>query len=189
MTTSDEMTPAADESEPAPALSDADESEPALATPHAGTGADREGYLPPAAPSFRVMEVASLAVQLPDQYPMLILREAEGQHRSLSFRIGLAEGVALAYALHRVTAPRPLTHDLLATVIQRLGADVIALRLVGRHGTTYLAELDLMGRQHREVISCRPSDGIALALRQPTPAPVMADERLLSGPGDVPPSA
>jgi hypothetical protein len=136
---------------------------------------------------FTVMNVMSVTVDLPDQYPMLTLQEAQPPLRQLSIPIGLPEGVALAYAIRRLDTPRPLTHDLFATVLRRLGADVVAVRLTGRTGGTYLAELDLMGQRGREVIGCRATDGIALALRQLVPAPLLADERLLDDIGDVVP--
>lgn len=138
-------------------------------------------------PTFRVMDVVRVTVDLPDQYPVVVLQESEPPLRELAFRVGMPEGVALANALRRVESPRPQTHELLVTALQRLGADVVAVRLVGRTGTTYLAELDLMAARGREVISCRPSDGLVLALRQPTVSPVLADERLLAGEGDVAP--
>jgi uncharacterized protein len=139
------------------------------------------------APTFRVMEVVQVTVELPDQYPVVVLQEAEAPRRQLTFRIGMAEGAAMASALRRMESPRPLTHELLATALRRLGADVVAVRLIGRQGTTYAAELDLMAARGREVLACRPSDGIVLALRQRVPAPVLADERLLEGEGDVTP--
>jgi uncharacterized protein len=138
-------------------------------------------------PTFRVMDVVRVSVDLPDQFPVVVLQEAEPPLRELAFRVGMVEGVALANALRRVESPRPQTHELLATTLRRLGVDVVAVRLVGRTGATYLAELDLMGARGREVISCRPSDGLVLALRQPATAPVLADERLLDGEGDVVP--
>ncbi|MGO9456469.1 MAG: bifunctional nuclease family protein [Acidimicrobiales bacterium] len=136
-------------------------------------------------PSFRVMEVVGVTVELPDQYPVVTLQESESPLRELTFRVGMAEGVALSQALRRLKSPRPLTHELLTTVLGRLGADVVAVRLTGRQGTVYLAELDLMSARGREVMSCRPSDGLTIAVRQPVPAPVLADERLLEGDGDV----
>ncbi len=136
-------------------------------------------------PSFRVMEVVGVTVELPDQYPVVTLQESESPLRELNFRVGMAEGVALSQALRRLKSPRPLTHELLTTVLGRLGADVVAVRLTGRQGTVYLAELDLMSARGREVMSCRPSDGLTLAVRQLVPAPVLADERLLAGDGDV----
>jgi bifunctional DNase/RNase len=141
-------------------------------------------------PAFRVVDVLRVVVDLPDQYPLVTLQEAEAPLRELSFRIGMPEGVALAYALRRLETPRPLTHELLANVLWRLGADVVSVRLVGRQGPTYAAELELMAPRGREVLPCRPSDGIVLALRQPVPAPVLADERLLADEEDVlPPGA
>jgi uncharacterized protein len=137
--------------------------------------------------SFRVMDVMSVTVELPDQYPLVTLQEAEPPLRELSFRVGLPEGVALAYALSGVSTPRPLTHELFTTVLQRLRADLVAVRLVSRQGSTYSAEMDVMTAQGREVVPCRPSDGIVLAARQVVSAPILADERLLAGAGDVMP--
>ncbi len=138
-------------------------------------------------PRFRVMDVMSVTVELPDQYPLVTLQEAEPPLRELSFRVGLPEGVALAYALRGVSTPRPLTHELFTTVLQRLRADLVAVRLVSRQGSTYSAEMDVMTAQGREVVPCRPSDGIVLAARQVVSAPILADERLLVGTGDVMP--
>jgi bifunctional DNase/RNase len=131
------------------------------------------------------MDVMDVTLELPGQYPMITLQEAEPPLRHLTFPVGMAEGTALAYALRRLETPRPLTHELLASILQRLAVDVVAVRLVGRRAGTYLAELDLMSARGREVLSCRPSDGIAVALRQVVAAPVLADARLLSGDGDV----
>jgi hypothetical protein len=58
---------------------------------------------------------------------------------------------------------------------------------VGREEGNLLAELDLMTPGGREVLDCRPSDGIVLALRMPVPAPILVDERLLDQVGDVAP--
>jgi bifunctional DNase/RNase len=136
---------------------------------------------------FRVMEVVALDVELPSQVPVVTLQEAEPPFRRLSMPIGLAEGVAMGHAFRKVATPRPLTHELLVTLLQRLNVDVVAVRLVGRTGGTYLGELELMGGRGREVVPCRPSDGLTVAMRLPVAAPVLADERLLDGDGDVEP--
>jgi hypothetical protein len=72
-------------------------------------------------------------------------------------------------------------------VLQRAHVDVVAVRLTGREEGNLLAELDLMTPGGREMIDCRPSDGLVLALRMPVPAPVLVDERLLEDGGDVAP--
>ena len=149
---------------------------------------EQDGAVPAADPrTFRILQVASVDVALPDQYPVVTLREVEEQGRELAFRVGMAEGVALRHALDGSEAPRPLTVDLFSETLERLGVEVLAVRLVGRRGAMYLAELDLAAPGGREVLACRPSDGIALALRRRLPAPVLADERLLATTADVAP--
>ncbi|MHB1584150.1 MAG: bifunctional nuclease family protein [Acidimicrobiales bacterium] len=143
---------------------------------------------PPAGPRFRVMDVLSVALELPGQYPTVHLQEAEPPLRDLVFPIGLPEGTALAHALRRVATPRPLTHELFISALQQLGADVATVRLIGRRAGTYLAELVLSGPRGTLTLPCRPSDGLTLALRQTVPAPVLADERLLEQGGDVEPA-
>ncbi len=138
---------------------------------------------------FKLMEVMSVTLELPEQYPRVVLQESAPPLRQLTFPVGPPEGVALAYALRRLDTPKPLTHELFTSVLRRLGAEVVAVRLIGRTGGTYQAELDLMGHQGREILPCRASDGIVLALRQPVRAPVLVDERLLSTGDDVEPRA
>ena len=142
---------------------------------------------PPTARTWRIVRVVSVDVALPDQFPVVTLEDTEASHDRLAFRIGTSEGVALAHAMGGTAAPRPLTHDLFAETLERNGIDVVAVRLTGRIGATYLAELVLVGPIGRSVLSCRPSDGICLALRQRVPAPVLCDERLFTAGVDVPP--
>ncbi|MFZ0248509.1 MAG: bifunctional nuclease family protein [Acidimicrobiales bacterium] len=143
---------------------------------------------PPApAPSFRVMDVEDVSLDLPSPYPAVTLVESEPPMRALVFPVGLPEGTALAQALRRMDSRRPMTHELFMQVMQRSRIDVIALRIVGRDEGNLLAELDLMTPSGRVRVDCRPSDGIVLALRMPVPAPILVDERLLEEAGDVVP--
>jgi len=141
--------------------------------------------LPDPVPVFRVMDVVEVAVALPSPHPTVTLREAEPPYRTLIIPLGMPEGTALAHALYKVATPRPLTHQLMAEVLQRLNTDLAAVRLVARLAGTYVAELDLVGAHGHEVVSCRPSDGLTLALRQGVPSPILADERLLVNEDDV----
>jgi hypothetical protein len=141
----------------------------------------------PAPPAFRVMNVEDVSLDLPAQYPSVTLVESEPPMRTLVFPVGLTEGTALAQAMRRMESPRPMTHELFMEVLQRARVDVIAVRLTGRENGNYLAELDIMATGGRERINCRPSDGLVLALRMPVPAPILADERLFDGDGDVVP--
>jgi bifunctional DNase/RNase len=128
---------------------------------------------------FRVMEVLEVSVSLPAIHGLVQLSETEQPYRTLSFPIGLVEAAALATALEGGHEARPMTHELFAEVLARTQVDVIALRITGRAEGNYLAELDLMSSRGRERFACRPSDGIALCLRQTVPAPILVNEELL----------
>ena len=138
-------------------------------------------------PSFRVMQVDDVALDLPSQYPVVTLVESQPPWRDLVFPVGLPEGTALAQALRRLEGRRPMTHELFMQVLQRVHIDVVAVRLTGREEGNLLAELDLMAPGGRERVDCRPSDGLVLALRMPVPSPILVDERLLESQGDVTP--
>lgn len=140
-----------------------------------------------AAPDFRTALVSSITVDLPNQHPTVVLRESESPRRQLSFSVSLQDGTVLSHAVRRIATPRPLTHELLSEVLAGFDIDVVAVRLVGRKGAVYFAELDLRGRSGRSVHSCRPSDALAVALLQPVPVPILIDARLLEEEGDVVP--
>lgn len=136
---------------------------------------------------FRMALVSSVSVDLPNQHPSVVLREIDSPRRQLTFSIGMPDAVALSHAVRRIPTPRPLTHELMSGVLQQFDIDLVAVRMVGRTGAVYFAELDLRGRNGRSVLSCRPSDAITLALHQPVPVPILIDARLLEGDGDIAP--
>jgi uncharacterized protein len=169
--------PAADPAEGDPAEGVLDEAVPDEPGPDTGT----------AAGDFRMALVSSVTVELPNQHPSVVLRESESPRRQLTFSIALPDAVVLAHALRRISTPRPLTHELLSDILQGFDVDVVAVRLVGRQGAVYFAELDLRGRTGRSVFSCRPSDALTVALLQPVPVPILIDRRLFEQVGDVTP--
>lgn len=160
----------------------ADQAEAAAAPSADQTGG---GELPPPAADFRTALVSGITVDLPNQHPTVVLRESESPRRQLSFSVSLQDGIVLSHAIRRIPTPRPLTHELLSEVLSGFDIDVVAVRLVGRRGAVYFAELDLRGRSGRSVHSCRPSDALAVALVRPVPVPILIDARLFDEPGDV----
>jgi bifunctional DNase/RNase len=110
--------------------------------------------------------------------PYVLLRETNGR-RILPIYIGGAEAAAIAYALEGVEPPRPLTHDLLRIVLEELGARLDHVVVSDMRDHTYYAELHLTVGGAPHVVSARPSDSIALALRTGSPlfvAPHVLDE-------------
>jgi bifunctional DNase/RNase len=129
--------------------------------------------------SFVPVEVVNVVFDLPSPSPVLHLREGEPPYRVVHFPIGLPEAQAIALALEREHSARPSTAELLSAVLSATGSDIVAVRLTGTKEGTMLAELDLMTPRGHEVLDCRPTDGIALALRQPSVSPILCAESLL----------
>ncbi len=126
------------------------------------------------------MEIIGVRVELPTNTPILLLRERDGG-RYLPIWIGTSEATAIALALEGVETARPLTHDLLRTVIEALGADVEQVNITSLDEGTYFADLVLGADGDELTISSRPSDAIALATR--TGTPVFAAKSLLDEAG------
>lgn len=112
--------------------------------------------------------------------PLLLLEEVHGP-RVLPIYIGAPEATAIAYALQDVTAPRPMTHDLLGHVIEALHARVFAVEVTELVDNTYYASLRLLAHNDEVTVSARPSDAIALALR--VGAPILVSDDLMAEAG------
>lgn len=123
------------------------------------------------------LDVLGVRVEMPSNNPIVLLRERDGQ-RYLPIWIGASEATAIAYAQQGVEPPRPLTHDLMATVIQTLGHTLDEVRITEMNDGVFYAVLVLDGRTE---VSARPSDAIALALR--TATPILATELVLDEAG------
>jgi len=131
--------------------------------------------------TFRVMNVVSVTYLLPDPYPEINLQEAEAPFRSLGVTVALSDAQAIAMALEGRNSPRPSTHELFVSTLHGLNVDVIAVRIIKQELGVYYAELDLMSSRGQVVIPCRLTDGLAIALRQIVPAPVLCAESVLQG--------
>jgi bifunctional DNase/RNase len=130
------------------------------------------------------LELIGLRVEPPANTPIVLLREVTGQGRILPIFIGGAEATAIAFVLEGVATPRPLTHDLFREVLDTLDAQLARVVLTGITDGTFFAELELSTPSGTRTVSCRPSDGIALALR--TSSPIVATEELLDEAGQTP---
>ena len=122
------------------------------------------------------VRVAHLGLDRTTNTPVVILQEKEGE-RVLPIWIGPAEASAIAMELAGVKFARPLTHDLLKTVIEGLGARLNRVLITQVKENTYYAELQVHRDDHVIQIDARPSDSIAIALR--LNAPIFTQEGLL----------
>jgi uncharacterized protein len=111
------------------------------------------------------MELVGVRVELPSNTPIVLLRETEGQRRVLPIFIGGPEATAIAFALDGVVTPRPMTHDLIKDLLDELGATVERIVVTDLRESTFFAEIHLRVPGGPHVVSSRPSDAIALAVR------------------------
>jgi bifunctional DNase/RNase len=101
---------------------------------------------------------------MPSNQPIVLLREVTGE-RYLPIWIGAVEATAIAFAQQGVVPPRPLTHDLMKDVLEATGQSLTEVRVTDVKDGVFYAELVFASGQ---VVSARPSDSIALALRTGT---------------------
>ena len=126
------------------------------------------------------MTIDSIRVSLMNYQRVVILKE-KASDRYLPIWIGPAEAEAIAIKLQNVAVPRPLTHDLLSSAIDTLGAVVNSIIVNDLKNDTFFAKviLDVDGKQVE--LDSRPSDALALAVR--TGVPIFADESVLDKAG------
>jgi hypothetical protein len=134
------------------------------------------------------VRLTAVRVDLQSSNPVVLLEETEGAHRSLPIFVGAPEATAIAFALQGVELPRPMTHDLMTDMLESLGTRLERVVVTKLVESTFFAELQLRTGEQSRVISCRPSDAIALALRTHSPLYVADDlmdaEGLLIQPDD-----
>lgn len=127
------------------------------------------------------MELVGVRVELPTSTPIALLRERDGNRRTLPIFIGGPEATAIAFAIEEVITPRPMTHDLMKNVLDDLGVSVESIVVTALHEGTFFAEIEFHARDGVHRVSSRPSDAIALAAR--TGTPIFADETVLDEAG------
>jgi hypothetical protein len=123
------------------------------------------------------MKVAGIALDTVSNMPIVILKDKEGK-KSLPIWIGIFEAQAILLALENIQPPRPLTHDLLRTTIEDLGAKVAKVVINALRDNTYFAKISLHIDSREIEIDSRPSDAIALALR--ADSPIFVNDPVLS---------
>jgi len=122
------------------------------------------------------MVIDSIRVSLMNYQRVVILKEMAAD-RYLPIWIGPAEADAIAVKLQNAHVPRPLTHDLLYTTIDTLGASINSIVVNDLKNDTFYAKIILNVSGEQVEIDSRPSDALALAVR--VPAPIYAEEAVL----------
>ena len=108
--------------------------------------------------------MAGVTVDPVTKSPIVILREPESGN-VVPIWIGLLEANAIALALEGTELPRPMTHDLMKSILHATGTRLRSVEIADIRESTYFALLDIEGNGESVRVDARPSDAIALALR------------------------
>jgi uncharacterized protein len=129
------------------------------------------------------VELATVGVDAAQRTPVVLLRES-ASGKIVPIWVGVPEAQAILRTMLGVDMPRPMTHDLLASVIRELGATVEEVAVHSIQETTFIGRIRLRLDDQSEPldIDSRPSDALALAIR--TDAPIFVAEALLADPPD-----
>ncbi len=122
------------------------------------------------------MELVRIIINEKDEQQVIHLREVEGE-RAFPIMIGIFEATSIDRRVKGIQAPRPLTHDLLAQVIEQLGGELQDIFISELREHTYFAKLRIRRDGEIMEVDSRPSDAIALAVT--VGAPIYVSEEVL----------
>ena len=125
---------------------------------------------------FKPMLVSGLTLDPLTNSPIVILKEVDGD-RTLPIWIGLLEATAIASELEGIKFSRPMTHDLLKTIIDKIDIEINKVEVCDLKNNTYYALIHLIHKGKEISIDARPSDALALSLR--VDAPIFVDEEVI----------
>lgn len=127
--------------------------------------------------------IHSIRVSLTSDDRIVVLKE-ESRERYLPVWIGKLETSSLTLVLEKTAIARPMTHDLMAQMMESLGASLLRVEIVALVEDTYMANLVMRKGEQVQVLDCRPSDALALAVR--LDAPIFVAQSILDQVGIEP---
>ena len=128
------------------------------------------------APPFIEMEVKGVSIDTVGQSPIVILADKEGK-KAFPIWVGIQEAAAIDRELKNSSFPRPMTHDLLYSILTHMNVKVKEVRIMELKNNTYYASLFLDSGKEVFEMDARPSDSIVLALK--SKAPIYVSTKLL----------
>jgi bifunctional DNase/RNase len=126
------------------------------------------------------MELHKIILNEMSDSQIIVLKEVDGE-RSFPIIIGNPEAEAIDKRLKGITRARPMTHDLLASIIDQLGANIERIEINDLKDHTFYARIFIRQDGHVVDIDSRPSDAIALGVA--TNVPIFVAEHVLKAVG------
>ena len=120
------------------------------------------------------MELKRIIISEIHEQQIIVLKEVEGE-RSFSIMIGIFEATSIDRRVKKMPSPRPLTHDLVANVVEQMGGEISDIYISELRDHTYYAKLRIKHNGELIEVDSRPSDAIALAVTASVPIYVAED--------------
>ena len=122
------------------------------------------------------VDVVNVAIDMHSKMPVIVLKEKRGD-KTLPIWIGLFEAQSIALAMENIKPPRPLTHDLAKSLIEKLKGKVDKVVINDLRHNTFYAKIFIRQNGEDIQVDSRPSDAIAIALR--LKVPIFIEEEVL----------
>ncbi len=122
------------------------------------------------------MKIKGLMIDPLTQMPIVILRDPQGDS-VLPIWVGIFEANAIALQIEKIQTPRPMTHDLLKSLLGSMGASLQKIVITDLKDNTFYASIHLQHSGRDLTVDSRPSDAIAIALR--TNSPIFVDSTVI----------
>ena len=120
------------------------------------------------------MDLRRIIISEIHEQQIILLREVDGE-RNFSIMIGIFEATSIDRRVKKLPSPRPLTHDLVANVVESLGGELRDIYISELREHTYFAKLRIRLNGEIVEVDCRPSDAIAIAVTANVPIYVAED--------------
>jgi len=125
-------------------------------------------------PELREFVIKGLILDPVNNSPVVILQD-KAETTILPIWIGVFEANAIAIELEHIETPRPMTHDLIRSLLTELAASVERIVVTDLLDSTYYAEIHLVTEDRKFLVDSRPSDAMAIAVRMNAPIFVSAE--------------
>ena len=126
-----------------------------------------------------LMELARIVISEINDHQVIYLREVEGE-RTFPILIGIFEAHSIDRRVKDQRAPRPLTHDLVVSVVEHMGGELDSVVISELRDHTYYAQLRVKVDGELIEVDSRPSDAIAVAVTCDPPLPIYVAEDVLN---------
>lgn len=126
-----------------------------------------------------LMQLSKIIITEISDQQVIYLKEVEGE-REFPIVIGIFEAQSIDRRVKNIASPRPLTHDLVVSVIEALGGELDSVVITDLREHTYYAKLRIRMNGELIEVDSRPSDAIAVAVTCRPPLPIYVNEEVLS---------